>query len=97
MNSISAISNNFSMINPEMRAAALAESLREKAMQAASSVAVNLEGNPGLEINAATSNAATIAEESVLPFNPSTISASSLENAHKNLDPSRVASLLGLD
>ena len=96
MNSISAIGNNFQIGNAELRAAALAENLREKA-QTASAAATSPEANPSEGVNNKMTNATNFAAGSVLPFDPSTVSASSLENAHKGLDPSRVASLLGLD
>ena len=101
MNSISAINNSFSMGNAELRAAALAENLREKALQAATSVAANSEASPNLGITNSVASPANFAGISGLPFDPASISGSispsSLENAHKGLDPSRVASLLGLE
>ena len=96
MNSISAINNNFQIGNAELRAASLAENLREKA-QAASSAVASPENSQAGGINSKTPSAANFASGTVLPFDPATVSSSSLENAHKGLDPSRVASLLGLE
>ena len=96
MNSISAINNNFQISNPELRAAAMAENLREKA-QAASSAVVSPDAKANEGINNRMASASNFAGGSVLPFDPAAVSPSSLENAHKGLDPSRVASLLGLD
>ena len=96
MNSISAINNNVQIGNAELRAAALAESLREK-VQAASSAAISPEKSQAGVINGKMPSASNFASGTVLPFDPATVSSSSLENAHKGLDPSRVASLLGLE
>lgn len=93
MNSIGAINNTFQLGNVE----ALAESLREKALQAQAAAAATVNQEANTTPQALQTSVARPVAESILPFNPATISASSLENSHKGLDPSRVASLLGLE
>ncbi len=95
MNSVGAINNTFQIGNVE----ALAESLREKALQAqaAATAAATVNQDVNTAPKAAQTSVASPVAQSILPFNPATISASSLENSHRGLDPSRVASLLGLE
>ena len=93
MNSIGAINNTFQIGNAET----LAESLREKSLQTQATAAATANQEAKTSPQAMQASVASSVAASVLPFDPATISASSLENSHKGLDPSRVARLLGLE